>query len=131
MGDDRVRVQVDPGSSWFAEGSEQWHREQQDLRSDLQRELDFGAVEEGTPTPGDKGVPVIPIIVALGGAHAFQAMARCFDSWLRRRPGERSLTVTRMEDGKEVVSIHVDAKNLSDEVLKPLLEGLGQSFKKA
>jgi microcystin degradation protein MlrC len=43
----------------------------------------------------------VPIIVALGGAHAFPAMAKRFGSWLRHRSGERSMTLTGTVNGED------------------------------
>ena len=76
MADDLVLIRIEPESSRFAKGSEQWHREREALRAELKRELDISAVQEGAPVPGDKGLALVPIIVALGGAHAFQAIGQ-------------------------------------------------------
>jgi len=83
---DSVLVEIVPESSRFAKGSEKWLREREDLRSDLERELGPGSVQQAPLAEGDKGLALAPIIAALGGAHAFGALARCFESWLRYRP---------------------------------------------
>jgi Effector Associated Constant Component 1 len=128
MTGDLVLIEVDPGSSRFAKGSEKWLSEREELRSDLERGLGPGAVLEGSPEPGSKGLALIPIVAALGGAHAFQALARCFEAWLKYRPGERSLTMTATIDGKKV-SVQVNASNMSLDVLQPFFQGLGDALK--
>lgn len=128
MTGDRVLIEVDPESSRFAKGSEKWLTEREDLRSDLEGGLGPDVVQEGSPEQGSKGLALIPIIVALGGAHAFQALARCFESWLKYRPGERSLTMTATVDGKQV-SVQVNASNMSLELLQPFFQALGDALK--
>jgi hypothetical protein len=126
MANDLVLIRIEPEASRFAEGSGQWHREREALRSELHRELGAGAMREGAPESGDKGLPLVPIIVALGGAQAFHALARCFDSWLRHRPGERSLTVTGTVNGQDV-SLSVSGQGLAIDALDPLIRGLGKT----
>ena len=125
MDGDLILIRIEPETPRFAEGSDQWHSEREALRSELCKERDVGVVREGTPDPENKGLALVPIIVALGGAHAFQALAKCFDSWVRNRPGERSLTVTGTVNGREV-SLHITGKGLAIDALDPLIQELGK-----
>jgi Effector Associated Constant Component 1 len=125
---DHVLVEVDPESSRFAKGSEQWLRERESLRSDLERELGPGIVQQSSLEQGDKGLPLVPLVVALGGAHAFQALARCFESWLKYRPGERSLTMTAVVNGK-TTSVQINVSNASVDALQPFIQALGDALK--
>jgi Effector Associated Constant Component 1 len=132
MTTDFVLVKIDPESSRFTEGSESWLRERESLRSDLERELDPGVVQQGSPDGSDKGLPLVPIVVALGGAHFFQALARAFEAWLKYRPGERSLTMTATVNGKEI-SVQITANNASigalDGVFQAFIQALGDAAK--
>ena len=123
MTSDRVLVEIDPESSRFAKGSEKWLREREDLRSDLERELGLGVVQQSSLEQGDKGLALAPILVALGGAHAFQALARCFEAWLKYRPGERSLTMTAEVNGKKT-SIQINVSNAQVDALQPFIQAL-------
>lgn len=122
-----VLLTIGVEDSWFAEGSEGWLRDREVLRNDLERVLGPGAVRQAEPNPGDKGLPLIPIIVALGGARAFELLAKCFDSWLRNRPAERSLTVTRTVDGEEQM-VRVVAQNAAIDALEPIARNLDKFF---
>jgi Effector Associated Constant Component 1 len=125
MTGDLVLIEVDPESSRFAKGSERWLTEREDLREELERGLGPGRVQESQPEPATKGLELIPIVVALGGAHAFQALARCFEAWLKYRPGvERSLTMKATIDGKDI-SVQINAKNMSADVLGPFMKAFG------
>ena len=123
---DPVMLTIDVEDSWFATGSEKWHQDRETLRGELERRLGPDAVRQSSPRSGDKGLPLIPIIVALGGAGAFQAMAKCFDSWLRNRPGERTLTVTSNVGGKEE-TVRLVAQNASIDALKPFFRPSDES----
>jgi hypothetical protein len=130
MASDYLVVEIDPESSRFSRGSEGWIREREDLRSDLQRELGSGSLRQDPPADGDKGLPLVPVIAALGGAHAFQALARCLESWLRYRPGERSVKMTAMVDGKEV-SVRIDMSNAPAAAVESVIKDALQPFIKA
>lgn len=123
---DPVLLTIDVEDSWFATGSENWHQDRETLRGELERRLGPDAVRQRSPRSGDKGLPLIPIIVALGGAGAFQSLARCFDSWLRHRPGERTLTVTSTVDGKQE-TVRLVAQNASIDALKPFLRAFDET----
>ena len=122
-----VLLTIEVEDSWFAKGSEGWLRNREVLRNDLERVLGPGAVQQAAPNLGDKGLPLIPIIVALGGARAFETLAKCFDAWLRNRPAERSLTVTRTVGGEEQ-TVHVVAQNAAIDALEPIARNLDTSF---
>jgi hypothetical protein len=128
MTGDRVLVRVEPESSQFTHESDQWLREREELRGDLERSLGPGVVQQSAPEPGDKGLALIPIIAALGGAHAFQALARCFETWLKYRPGERTLLVTGVVNGEEF-ELKLNASNVSDDTVKEFLKALGGARK--
>lgn len=115
--DEPVLLTIEIEDSWFAAGTEQWHRDRENLRNELDRGLGPGAVRQGPAHTGDKGLPLIPIIVALGGARALEVLARCFDSWLKNRPGERILTIKRTVNGKEQ-TVRIEAQNAPIDVLK-------------
>jgi hypothetical protein len=123
---DPVLLAIDVEDSWFATGSEKWHQDRETLRGELERQLGPDAVRQGSARSGDKGLPLIPIIIALGSAGAFQALAKVFDSWLRYRPGERTLTVTSTVDGKEQ-TVRLVAQNASIDALKPLFRTSDES----
>jgi hypothetical protein len=125
---DSVLLTIDPESAWFAAGTEKWHGERESLRADLERELGPGAVRQSAPRAGDKGLPLVAIVVALAGGRAFESLARCFDSWLKNRPGERTVTVTGTLNGQEQ-SIRVTADNASIDALQPFIQGLGDVLK--
>jgi hypothetical protein len=128
MTGDLVDVEIDPESSRFEPGSDKWLREREDLRGELERSLGAGVVRQGTPKAGTKGLELIPIIVALGGAHAFQALAQCVTSWLKNRDRESSLRITATIGGQKI-TVQADAKNASLDVLQPLLKALGEAAK--
>jgi Effector Associated Constant Component 1 len=69
-----------------------------------------------------------PIVVALGGAHFFQSLARAFQAWIRYRPGDRSLTVTADIDGMKI-TVHVTASNVPGDALGPVMQALGEALK--
>jgi len=119
-----VLIKVDPESAWFAEGTEKWHGERESLRSELERELGPGAVQRSVPQAGEKGLPLVAIVVVLASARAIQALAKCFDSWLKNRPGERSLTVTVTVHGKEH-SIRITAENASIGTFQSFIQSIG------
>lgn len=123
---DQVLVEINPESSRFSKGSEKWLHEREALRNDLQRELGPGSVRQGQETHGNKGLELIPVIVALGGAHAFQALARCLESWLKYRPGEWSLRVTATVDGKEI-SVLMEG-NAPASTVQPFMTALGEAL---
>jgi hypothetical protein len=120
MVSNNLLVEIEPENSRFSTGSEKWLREREDLRSNLQRELGPDSIRQGRLADGDKGLPLVPIIVALGGAHAFQSLARCLESWLRYRPGERSLRMTATVNGKKL-SVQIDASNAPVDALRPII----------
>lgn len=128
MEDGRVEARIAPASSRFTTGSQGWLTEQEALREDLERELGPGAVQQAEPEQGAKGLPLIPIVVALGGAHFFQSLARAFEAWVRYRPGERSIVMTATVNGKEI-SVRIDAKNVSVDTLQPFMRALGEALK--
>ena len=123
---DPVLLTIDVEDSWYATGSEKWHQDREMLRGELERRLGPDVVRHGSARPGDKGLPLIPIIIALGGAGAFQSLAKCFDAWLRNRPGERTLTVTSNVGGKEE-TIRLVATNASIDALKPFARVFDES----
>jgi Effector Associated Constant Component 1 len=128
MTSDRVLVEVDPESSRFEKGTEKWLLEREALRSDLARELGPGVVQQGSMEQDDKGFALLPIVVALGGAHVFQALSKCFEAWLKYRPGERSLTMKATVDGREI-TLQITLNNASIEAFGPLMQALPEVFK--
>lgn len=128
MASDRVLARIDPASTRFTRESESWFREREGLRSDLDRQLGQGAVLQGSPEQGDKGLLLVPIIVALGGAQFFQALTRAFEAWIKERPGRRSLTMTATVDGHEI-SVQIDAKNVSIGALQPFIKALSDAVR--
>jgi Effector Associated Constant Component 1 len=127
MADDVVEILVEPGSTRFDAGSEQWHREREDLREALQRALGGGAIREGEPAPGEKGLALAPIIARLTGASAFQALALAFDSWLQHRSGDRTLEITGTVNGRDI-ALNIRAGNASVNALEPLMQAMGQAM---
>jgi Effector Associated Constant Component 1 len=128
MTNGRIEARIAPESSLFTTGSEGWLEEQEALRADLERALGPGVVKRGEPEPNAKGVPLIPIVVALGGAHFFQSLARAFEAWIRYRPGERSLTMTADIDGKKI-TVQINARNAPLDALQPVMQALGEALK--
>jgi hypothetical protein len=129
MTGDLIEVEIDFVSSRFQPGSDKWLGEREDLRDELERSLGAGVVRRGSPKPGSKGPELIPIIVALGGAHAFQALAQCFTSWLKNRGRESSVAITATI-GDQKITVQADAKNASlDVLLQPFLKALGEAAK--
>jgi len=127
MANDHVLVRIDPESSRFTKESDSWLRERESLRSDLEKELGPGAVQQGSLDEGEKGLPLIPIVVALGGVHSFQSLTRAFEAWLKYRPGERSLTMTATVNGEEI-SVQVTLGNASISALDPFIRALGDAL---
>jgi hypothetical protein len=128
MTSDHVLVRIDPESSRFTkEESENWLRERESLRSDLEKELGRGVVQQGSPGEGEKGLPLVPILVALGGGHFFQSLTRAFEAWLKYRPGERSLTMTATVNGRDI-SVQITASNASISALDPFIKALGDAL---
>jgi Effector Associated Constant Component 1 len=129
MTGDLIEVEIDPAGSRFEPGSGKWLREREDLRYELERSLGPGVVRPGSPQPGSKGPELIPIIVALGGAHAFQALSQCITAWLKNRGRESSVTITATI-GDQKITVQADAKNASlDVLLQPVLKALGEAAK--
>src|ERR1700737_1601404 len=100
MSTEEIVIRIDPENELFGEGTQQWHREREELLTEMKRQLGPASGEEGNPEPGGKGLVLLPIIVALGSAGVFTALAKCFDSWLKNRPGERRLKVKATVDGR-------------------------------
>ena len=119
VGDDRVLIEIDSGTSGFAEGSERWHREREDLRGELLRALGPGAVLGESPKPGAKGAELVPIVIALAGGRAIPALARCLEMWLKTRPRDWSFRITRV-DNDEGKSVYVTAENLPSDAVESL-----------
>jgi hypothetical protein len=124
----RVRIEIDSGSSGFAEGTDKWHLEREELRGELQRALGPGAVLGGQPEPGAKGVVLVPIVIALAGGTAIPALARCLEMWLKTRPRDWAFRITRVDDGKENKenTVLVTAENLPGDALESLARMLGE-----
>jgi hypothetical protein len=125
MAGGRVRIEIDSGTSGFAEGSDNWYRERAELRGELQRALGPGAVLGGQPEPGTKGAVLVPIVIALAGGTAIPALARCLEMWLKTRPRDWAFRITRVDDGKEK-SVVVTAENLPGDVVESLARMLGE-----
>ena|SRR5215469_4194586 len=119
---DNVAIRIDPESSRFPTGSIPWQREREELLVELQRALP-DALSEGKPEPTDKGLPLVPIIVALGGAGVFKALTKCLDSWLQNRTSERSVRIVGTVGGKPV-DLSVTAQNIRADGLVPLVKAM-------
>lgn len=120
----RMQIEIDSGTSGFAEGSDRWYRERAELRGELQRALGSSAVPDGPPAEGAKGVELVPIIIALAGGSAIPALARCLEMWLKTRPRDWSFVLTRTEGGKEQ-TVRIAAHNLPGEAVESLARLLG------
>jgi hypothetical protein len=127
MTSDHVLVKIDPESSRFTKESDNWLRERESLRSDLERTLGPGVVQPGSLGEGEKGLPLVPILVALGGAHFFQSLTRAFEAWLKNRPGERSLTMTATVNGRDI-SVQITVSNASINALDPFIKELSDAL---
>lgn len=119
-----VLIKVNPESSWFAEGTEKWHGERESLREELERALGPGAVQKGTPQAGSKGLPLVAIVVVLASARAIEALAKCFDSWLKNRPDDRSVELTVTVNGQDH-STTLKATNAPIGAFRQLIQSTG------
>jgi Effector Associated Constant Component 1 len=128
VGDDRVLIEIDSGVSGFAQGSDRWHREREDLRGELQRALGPSALLAQSPKPGAKGAELVPIVVALAGGTAIPSLARCLEMWLKTRPRDWSFRITRVDDDKGK-SVYVTAENLPSDAVESLARLLGKEDK--
>jgi hypothetical protein len=125
VGDDRILIEIDSGTSGFAEGSDRWHREREDLRAELQRALGSSAMLAASPKPGAKGAELVPIVIALASGSAIPALARCLEMWLKTRPRDWSFRITRVDDD-EGQSVYVKAENLPSDAVESLAHLLGK-----
>ncbi len=110
MGDDSHRgfeLQIEPVTSRFDPDDDRWRAQVSQLYSGLGDEVG-GVRREHVSIPGAKG-EIATVILSLGSAGAFTAMAEYLRAWLGRDKG-RSLDVSWTEDGEEhKVSIRGEA----------------------
>jgi len=110
MGDDSHRgfeLRIEPVTSRFDPDDDRWRAQVSQLYSGLGDEVG-GVRREHVSIPGAKG-EIATVILSLGSAGAFTAMAEYLRAWLGRDKG-RSLDVSWTEDGEEhKVSIRGEA----------------------
>jgi hypothetical protein len=83
----------------FDGNDERWLVQQQGLLADLRREVPVRSTTAPAPAPGEKGT-VETVLVAMGSAGTFTAVAECFKAWLGR-DRSRHLELVTSVDGRE------------------------------
>ncbi len=109
MGEDSQRefeLRIEPATGRFDPEDERWRTQVSQLYSSLDDEVG-GIRRDHVSVPGAKG-EIANVIIAIGSAGGFTAMAEYLRAWLGRDKS-RSLDVTWSADGEEhTVSIRGD-----------------------
>jgi hypothetical protein len=93
--DGPFEVAVEPRNDQYNPDDDRWRHQVATLYEDLHAHVD--TARRGRPAPGTKGT-IDQVIIALGSAEGFHAVADCFRAWLGR-DRDRRIDLSWDEDG--------------------------------